>query len=108
MVRRSLNTVSFYVPWNFHETEETKFDFSGPRDLRRFIKIAEKLHLHVLIRVGPYICAEWEWGGLPAWLLKNDNLKIRTNTPNFMDPVKKWFDRLVEEIVDLQEWFDPD
>ena len=101
-----LNTVSFYVPWNFHETEETKFNFDGPRDLRRFIKIAEKLHLHVLIRVGPYICAEWEWGGLPAWLLKNDNLKIRSNTPNFMDPVRKWLNRLVEEIVDLQERFD--
>ena len=97
-----LNTVSFYVPWNFHEEQKGIFNFSGNRDVRRFIKIAEKLHLHVMIRVGPYICAEWEWGGLPSWLLINDNLKIRTNTPAFIEPTRIWMNRLVEEIKDLQ------
>ena len=58
--------------------------------------------MHVIIRVGPYICAEWEWGGLPAWLLKHDNLKIRTNTPEFMVPAQLWLARLVSEFHDLQ------
>ena len=112
-----LNTVSFYIPWNFHEEQKGIFNFSGNRDLRKFIKIAEKLHLHVIIRVGPYICAEWEWGGLPPWLLINDNLKIRlvifpkmsihrkvfrTNTPAFIEPTRIWLTRLIEEIKDLQ------
>ena len=57
-----LNTVSTYIPWNFHEEIQGEYDFSEWRDLRRFIKTAEKVGLHVMLRVGPYICAEWEWG----------------------------------------------
>ena len=57
-----LNTVSTYIPWNFHEEIQGEYDFSEWRNLRRFIKTAEKVGLHVMLRVGPYICAEWEWG----------------------------------------------
>lgn len=101
-----LNTVSFYIPWNFHEQREGEFNFEGQRDVRRFIRAAEKLHLHVIVRVGPYICAEWEWGGLPAWLLKHDNLKIRTNMPEFINPAVAWLKRLVVELHDLQHSVD--
>ena len=73
-----LNTLSTYVPWNFHETYEGEFNFDGFQNLRKYIKTAEKHGLNVLLRVGPYICAEWEWGGLPAWLLTKKGIKIRS------------------------------
>jgi beta-galactosidase len=93
-----LNTVSTYVPWNFHEEREGEYNFKDWRNLRKFIKTAEKYHLHVMIRVGPYICAEWEWGGLPAWLLNYQHMKIRTTQEDFISATKKWFHRLIDEI----------
>lgn len=64
------NTVETYVPWNMHEPQEGKFDFSDNLDLRRFIQLAQEVGLYVILRPAPYICAEWEFGGLPYWLLK--------------------------------------
>jgi beta-galactosidase GanA len=61
--------VQTYVPWNFHEPVPGKYDFDGQRDVEGFINLAANEGLHVLLRPGPYICAEWEFGGLPAWLL---------------------------------------
>ena len=67
-----LNSVTTYVPWNFHEPAEGRVSFSGPRDLGRFLRTAQEEGLVVFLRPGPYICAEWEFGGLPAWLLGKD------------------------------------
>lgn len=62
------NTVETYIPWNFHEPKKGEFDFSGMRDVEAFVRLAQKLGLYVILRPSPYICAEWEFGGLPAWL----------------------------------------
>ena len=71
------NTVETYVCWNLHEKKEGEFDFSGGLDIARFIKTAQKVGLYCIVRPGPYICAEWDFGGLPAWLLKDRNMRIR-------------------------------
>ena len=72
-----LNAIQIYVPWNFHETFEGSYDFSGKANLTEFIRLAQKNDLYVLLRPGPFICAEWEYGGLPYWLLKRENISMR-------------------------------
>lgn len=96
------NTVETYVPWNIHEPEENHFSFSGIADLRQFLRIAQELELYVILRPSPYICAEWEFGGLPYWLLKDPLMKIRMNEARYMAKVAKYFARLFPEVVDLQ------
>jgi hypothetical protein len=61
--------VQTYVPWNFHEPVPGVFDFEGQRNFTAFVRIVQDLGLYVLLRPGPYVCAEWALGGLPAWLL---------------------------------------
>ena len=65
-----LNTVETYVAWNLHEPEPGEYNFSGMADLVSFIETAGELGLYVIVRPGPYICAEWEFGGLPWWLCR--------------------------------------
>ncbi|MCD8915450.1 beta-galactosidase [Staphylococcus simulans] len=95
------NAVETYIPWNFHETVEGVFDFSGTKDLKRFIQTAADIGLYVIVRPSPYICAEWEFGGLPAWLL-NKNVRVRSRDQNFLDYVARYYDRLFEILVPLQ------
>ena len=64
-----LNTVETYVAWNLHEPEPFRYNFEGDLDIVKYIQTAQDVGLNVLLRPGPYICAEWEWGGLPHWLL---------------------------------------
>ena len=64
------NTVETYIPWNIHEPEEGIFDFSGNKDVVSFVRLAQKMGLMVILRPTPFICAEWEFGGLPSWLLR--------------------------------------
>jgi beta-galactosidase len=81
-----LNTVCVYLFWNYHEWEEGKYNWSGQADVSEFCKMAQEEGLWVILRPGPYSCAEWEMGGLPWWLLKNDDIKLRTTDPKFLGP----------------------
>ena len=96
------NCVETYIPWNYHEVKQGKFNFSGNRDFVKFIKIAEELGLYVILRPTPYICAEWEFGGLPAWLLKDDSMRVRSTYPGFLNAVDSYFTQLFKHIVPLQ------
>ncbi|RSS78832.1 beta-galactosidase family protein [Streptomyces sp. WAC06614] len=95
------DTVDTYVPWNFHETAPGKADFTGWRDLGRFLRIAQDLGFDAIVRPGPYICAEWDFGGLPARLLALDGLHLRCSDPRFLAEVDGWFDQLVPELLPL-------
>ncbi len=85
-----LNAVCLYLFWNFHEWEEGKYDWSGARDAAEFCRLAQAEGLWVILRPGPYACAEWEMGGLPWWLLKGDRNVLRTRDPEFMKPALAW------------------
>lgn len=94
-----LNTVETYVAWNLHEPRPGQYDFTGRLDLERFITAAAGHGLKVLVRPGPYICAEWEFGGLPAWLLKDPAIRLRCSHPGYLAAVDRWFDALLPRIV---------
>ncbi|XP_006892912.1 PREDICTED: beta-galactosidase-1-like protein 3 [Elephantulus edwardii] len=96
------NTLTTYVPWNLHEPERGKFDFSGNLDLEAFIWMAAELGLWVILRPGPYICAEIDLGGLPSWLIQDPNLKLRTTSKGFVDAVDHYFDYLIPKVIPLQ------
>lgn len=97
-----LNTVDTYVPWNFHQPHEAQApDFTGWRDVERFVDLAGEEGLDVIVRPGPYICAEWSNGGLPSWLTARD-VAVRSSDPAFTAAVDRWFDALVPRIAALQ------
>lgn len=96
------NTVETYVPWNMHEPKKGQFNFSGMLDIERFIKTAQELGLYVIVRPSPYICAEWEFGGLPAWLLKEDGMRLRGCYEPYLKHVKEYYDRLFQILTPLQ------
>ena len=97
-----LNAISTYVFWNRHEPSEGVYDFEGGNDVARFVRLAQQERLDVVLRPGPYVCAEWDFGGLPAWLLANGETAIRSRDPQFMRPVRRWLQRLGEELAPLQ------
>jgi len=96
------NTVSVYMPWNFHEVEEGAWDFSGEKDVEYFLKLAAELGLYVVARPGPYICDEWQAGGLPPWLGVKKGLRPRTRDPLYLSFVDKWWDRIAPLIAKYQ------
>ncbi len=96
------NTVETYVPWNFHETEKGVFLFDGNRDLKHFIELAQQEGLYVIVRPSPYICAEWEFGGLPAWLLNDRTMRIRSRDPQFLAYVRRYYQVLFKILTPLQ------
>lgn len=97
-----LNTISVYVFWNLHEPKPGVYDFTGNLDVAEFVRIAQQEGLNVLLRPGPYACAEWELGGYPAWLIKDPSMILRSNTPQYMEPVERWMLRLGKELAPLQ------
>lgn len=96
------NTVETYVAWNFHEEKEGEFIFEGDRDLGRFIETAQELGLYVIVRPSPYICAEWEFGGFPAWLLTKEGIRLRRNNEVYLDYVGRYFDKLIPVLAPYQ------
>ncbi|MED5020849.1 beta-galactosidase [Paenibacillus chibensis] len=96
-----LNTVETYVPWNMHEPIKGQFNFEGIADLERFIGLAGELGLHVIVRPSPYICAEWEFGGLPAWLLADSDMRLRCFHQPFLDHVDDYYDVLLPKLKPL-------
>lgn len=96
-----LNTLTLYSFWNLHEPSPGSYDFSGQNDIAEFIRQAQKEGLNVILRPGPYVCAEWELGGYPSWLLKDKNLVLRSTDPAYRARVQSWFKRLAKEIKPL-------
>ncbi|XP_053399525.1 beta-galactosidase-like isoform X2 [Mercenaria mercenaria] len=101
MAAAGLNAIQTYIPWNIHETVQGQYDFEGQQDIVTFFKTAQKYNLAVILRPGPYICAEWEFGGLPAWLLKDPSIKVRTTDPVYLKAVMKWMEKLYSVISPL-------
>jgi beta-galactosidase len=97
-----LNTVETYVAWNLHEPHPGEFHFDGPLDLVKFIQIADEVGLKVIVRPGPYICSEWDFGGLPSWLLKDPKMQVRCSYPPYLDAVDRFFDALLPPLALLQ------
>jgi len=97
-----LNTVETYVFWNVYEREPGQFDFSGQNDLAEFIREAQQEGLYVILRPGPYACAEWEFGGYPPWLLRDPTMQVRSSNPAFMAAASRWLHRLGQELAPLQ------
>ena len=91
------NTVETYVAWNLHEMQEGVFDYSDMLDIEKFLDIAQELGLYAIVRPGPYICSEWDFGGLPWWLLKNSELQLRCMEENYIAAVDRFFDDLSPE-----------
>ncbi|MGI8416363.1 MAG: glycoside hydrolase family 35 protein [Nakamurella sp.] len=97
-----LNTVDTYIPWNFHTLRRGDPDFTGWRDLEGFLAAADAAGLDAIVRPGPYICAEWDGGGLPAWLQFDGPMPLRCSDPRFLAAVSDWFDELVPRIAGSQ------
>ncbi|XP_077978610.1 beta-galactosidase-like [Glandiceps talaboti] len=99
MYTAGLNAIQIYVPWNIHEPKPGQFNFKDEANLPSFLQTANDTGLVVIARIGPYIDAEWDMGGLPSWLLRNKpNIRMRTSDPDYLNPVLKWMDVLLEVI----------
>jgi len=97
-----LNTVSTYVFWNVHEPRPGVYDFSGMNDVAAFVRMAQEEGLYVILRPGPYSCAEWDLGGFPAWLLADPEIVLRSSDEKFLAPAERWLQRLGRELAPLQ------
>ncbi len=96
------NTIAAYIFWNYHETTPGIFDFkTGNHDIAEFIRICKEEGMWVLLRPGPYVCAEWDFGGLPTWLLKNPDIKVRCMAPRYMQAVSRYVTHLSAEVRPL-------
>lgn len=101
------NTVETYVPWNMHEPKKGEFDFVGERwhgmlDLKRFVETAQKIGLWVILRPSPYICAEWDFGGFPAWLLSEGEMELRTSDERYLRHVRDYYQVLMPYLAPMQ------
>jgi hypothetical protein len=100
--RAGLNCISTYVPWNIHEPREGQWDFEGDRDIEAFIKLAADVGLYVILRPGPYICAEWDFGGLPGWLTAKSGMHVRTPSAAYTHYYDKYLNNVLGPLAELQ------
>ncbi|XP_075465700.1 beta-galactosidase-1-like protein isoform X2 [Ascaphus truei] len=98
MYMTGLNAVQVYIPWNFHEPLPGVYNFKGDRDLDQFLDLTKAIGLLVILRPGPYICAEWDMGGLPAWLLNKKDISLRTSDPDYLNAVDSWLSVLLPKM----------
>ena len=96
-----MNTLCLYVFWNIHEPVAGQFNFSGNNDVAAFCRLAQKNGMYVIVRPGPYVCAEWEMGGLPWWLLKKKDIRLREQDLYFMERVKLFEQKVAEQLAPL-------
>jgi len=96
------NTVATYVPWNLHEPRPGEYNFEGIANLLGFLEEAAEVGLFVILRPGPYICAEWDAGGLPSWLLRDPSIVLRSSHVGYMRAVTSWFSRLLPMVASYQ------
>ena len=96
-----MNTICIYIFWNLHEQREDVFDFTGQNDVAEFCRLAKKHGMYVIVRPGPYVCAEWEMGGLPWWLLKKKDIRLREQDPYFMSCVDRFEKKVAEQLAPL-------
>lgn len=92
------NTVETYVAWNAHQPTPETFDYTGMLDLPAFLETAQELGLYAILRPGPYICSEWEFGGLPWWLLSQPGMKLRCMNAPYLKAVNRFFDDLIPRV----------
>lgn len=97
-----LNAVTVYAFWNEHEPKPGVWDFTGNNDVAEFVREAQQEGLYVILRPGPYVCAEWEWGGYPSWLLKDHGIVVRSTDPKFMGPAREYLRQLGKQLAPLQ------
>ena len=102
LVNMGCNTVETYIPWNFHEPQKGEFLWEGRHDIERFIRLAQNLGLYIILRPSPYICSEWEFGGLPGWLLKDKNMKLRCSYEPYLKAVKDYYSVLIPKLSKYQ------
>lgn len=89
-----LNTICTYVFWGYHEGRRGEYDFSGERDVMRFVRLCGEEGMKVIVRPGPYVCAEWDLGGLPSWLLTDEGIKLRSTDARYLGPAKEWMRKM--------------
>ena len=97
-----MNAICMYIFWNIHEQEPGVFDFTGQNDIAEFCREAQKQGMEVIVRPGPYVCAEWEMGGLPWWLLKKEDVALRSLDPYYMERVKIFMNEVGRQLAPLQ------
>ncbi len=97
-----LNTITTYIFWNLHEKQPGKFDFTGSLDVARFAKIAQEEGLLLIVRPGPYICTEWDFGGIPSWLLREKDMQVRTKDARFLAASALYMKEVGKRLVPLE------
>ena len=95
------NTVETYIPWNLHEAKQGEFCWQGQLDIEHFLDLAQDLGLYAIVRPSPFICAEWEFGGLPAWLLQ-ENVRVRSSDVQYLEFVRKYYQELIPKLAKHQ------
>lgn len=97
-----MNTICIYAFWNIHEQKPGEFDFTGQNDIAAFCRLAQKHDMYIMLRPGPYVCSEWEMGGLPWWLLKKEDIQLRTNDPYFIERTRIYMNEIGKQLADMQ------
>src|SRR3989441_7982962 len=102
MKAMGLNTLTTYVFWNLHEPRPGQFDFTGNLDVAEYVRTAQEEGLWVIVRPGPYVCSEWDFGGLPPWLLATPGMKVRSADPRFLQAAKQYLKQVGQQLAPLQ------